>query len=576
MYFSKMINSVKQKPGLFLCVFSLCVLFFLILPLNLSVICANENQGFAFTWGEALLRWKELACGRGILFVLLYSLVLKVFGFNSYSIVAIHIIETVVLFLIGILIYLIVKQALRNDLYGGLAVLFWVIFVCTPIGMSDLIVELASHYNLNEENLCVLFSLFSLFCLLVSGLFNAEQSLMPSIKEKLFSAFAGIFAICSMMSKANGAILLIATLIWFLLNFFIRNEYFKYAIKKTQYYFFGLLGSLLFFNIVLYVLNGDLLTTWRDYFLLGNYTNEHLNSCKLLFANFFYFMTRHTNSISNFILFFFILLLLLFGLIRNFVKRNDLSNISNFWLLISLWGIGNVCAIVAPGTYQPYYYHLIWSVAAILLSFGLYELFLKFSGKKIFLALIILFVIVFFFCRIGVTVPSHYKLTKALNALSVFKQPQSFQDPVLPYVAKTSVRPRIFQLADLVNRLLPDKDSTFYIVDFSQKGFIAFTPLSYIYAKRYPPTSVDAGLLGVPTILKSKLKILQRDLSRRKPEIIILSKTISLQPWQVQDLTPFVQWLTGVIKEEYRYETYVNLLMKNDQQETFFILRKIK
>lgn len=571
-----MINLAKQKPGLFLCVFSLCLLFFLTLPLNLSIICANENQGFAFTWGEVFLRWKELACGRGILFVSLYSLVLKIFGFNSYSIVAIHIIGTVVLFLIGILIYLIVKQVLRSDLYGGLSVLFWVIFICTPIGMSDLVVELASHYNLNEENFCVLFSLLSLFCFSASGLFNAKQSIVLSTKEKSLSVFAGIFAVCSMMSKANGSILLIATLIWLLLNLFLRNKYFGQMIEKIKYYLFGLLGSLIFFNIVLYALNGDLSTTWRDYFLLGNYTNEHLNSSKVLFANFFHFMTRHTMSVSNFVLFFFVILLLLLGLIRNSMKRNDLSNTSNFWLLISLWGIGNVCAIVAPGTYQPYYYHLIWPVAAILLSIGLYELFLKFAEKKIFSAFIVLFVIVFFFCRISITVPSHFKLTKALNALSIFKQPQSFQDPVLPYEVKTSIRPRIFQLADLVNRLLPDKDSTFYIVDFSQKGFIAFTPLSYIYAKRYSPTSVDAGLLGVPTILKSKLKILQRDLSHRKPEIIILSKTISLQPWQVQDLTPFVKWLTDVLKEEYHYETYVNLLMKNDQQETFFIFRKIK
>ncbi len=372
------------------------------------------------------------------------------------------------------------------------------------------------------------------------------------------------------MVKTNGAILLIATVLWFFCLSAFQKTDFKVLSTRILYYFSGVVISLLIFYAILYSYNHDLISLWRDYYFAGSYTQEHLKSIKTLLKSFFMFMTRYTNSVSNFILFFITIILFICGVVKSLFKNQ--SKVISFWLLMSLWGFGNICVIIIPGEYQPYYYYLIWPSIAIVFVLGLYEL----SNRKIILAFASLFISIFFLCRIYISIPSHYYLIRALTALSIFNQPQSFQDPVLHYKANLSFRPRIFQLADAVNSLLPDKSSTFYILDFSNKGLIAFTPLSYIYAKRYAPTTVDAGLLGVPNIIETKLKDLKRDLARRKPDIFIVSKSISLQPWQVRYLPSFLEWVNNLIKEEYRLETFFNLVMPDNQSETFLIYRKIK
>ena len=151
-------DNSKNHVGLLLCVSSLFIYFLLQLPLILSVECANENQGFAFTFGQGLLLWHKLPPGRGLLFVLPYAIILKIFGYNTWAILAVHFLETIVLISIGILIYLIVNRTLKNSFYSALAVLLWVIMVSSPIGGSDLKIEIRSHYNLQDECLSVLFS----------------------------------------------------------------------------------------------------------------------------------------------------------------------------------------------------------------------------------------------------------------------------------------------------------------------------------------------------------------------------------------------------------------------------------
>ena len=562
---------VRQKSGLFICILSLFIFFLLRLPLNLSVACANENQGLGFIWGQNLLLWHDLVYGRGLLYVLLYAAVLKIFGFNTLAIVGIHILETIISISIGILLYLIVQKILKNDFWAGICVLVWITLICTPIGKSSLIVEIASHYNLDEEYLCVLFSLCSILCFSLGNFFDSNQNSNFNIKEKIFSILSGVFAVCSLMSKASGAILCIAVFVWFLQACLFQRENFRFLKLRFLYYFLGMLLSLLLFNFVLYVLYGDLLLCWKNYFFVGSYSHDYLNSCSAFFQAIYRFMTRCTDSVSNFILFFTAFVLFVYGLLKGcFGKKNDSTG---FWSLISIWGIGNACAIIVPGDYQPYYYHLIWTSISVIFVLGMHELFLflKTADKKRISIFVSVLVSIFFIYRIAVSIPAHCDFIRALNALSVFNQPQSLQDPVLPYKTTLNFRPLKFRIADEINILLPDKKSTFYILDFSGKRLVS--SLSYIYAKRCSPTSIDVGLLAVQTIIETKLKILKRDLSVRKPDVLIVPESISLQPWQAAYLPPFLDWADNLIKNNYRLENSFNLLNPN---ETFFIYRKVK
>ena len=183
----------------------------------------------------------------------------------------------------------------------------------------------------------------------------------------------------------------------------------------------------------------------------------------------------------------------------------------------------------------------------------------------------------FFVHRIYISAQGHYRLSKALNILNVYKQPQSFQDPVLPYRAGSNFRTINYQVADLINIFLPNKNSTFYALDLSGKRFSAFNALSYIYAKRGSPTTIDAGLLRVPTIIESKIKILKRDLLSRTPDVFIISKNISLEPWQTKYFQLFLEWVNSdFIKTNYQLKSSFHLYTRNNQTETFFVYRKIK
>ena len=449
---------LKKINGLFLCIGSLLVLFILKLPLNLSVVCANENQGFAFVFGQGLLLWNELACGRGILYVLLYSTILKIFGFNTWAIIAIHIVETIALLLIGLLIYLIVNKVLKNNLFAGVSVMLWVILISSPIGNSGLDIEILSHYYLSEEVLIVLFSLFSIWFLLLSNFLGYKHDC--TFKEKMFSFFAGIFAACALMPKANGSSLLISSIIWIVLLFLFRKNSFKLDGTKILLYLFGVVISLCVLDLILYKLQGDLLLSWRDYFFVGSYNRNYLMSPVEFLKSLVNFMTRYTSSLNNLILFIITYLFFIFGFVMNLCMKNDKSKFSEFWLLISVLSIVDLCIIIAPGVYQPYYYQLIWPLVAIILSFGLK--YLLETNKNYGLLLFALLTILFSH-KIILSIPSHWNLMKQLGELSIFNQPQSFQDPVLSYDRLSLKRSGFLQLADAINNLLPDQKSTFYI-----------------------------------------------------------------------------------------------------------------
>lgn len=571
-----MIHFLKNKPGLSICITSLIFLFLLKLPLNLSVVCANENQGFAFTWGQNLLLWQQLAPGRGPLFVFLYAIVLKLFGFNTWAIIAIHFLETIISVLIAIALYLIVSSILKSTIFGGLSVLFWVELVSTPIGASTLPIEIQSHHNLNEENLCVFFSLYSILCLALSNFFNDKKY---KTKDRIYSFLAGVLATCSFMSKSSGAILFIALFFWFSQLFFFNNEHFKHLKNRIIFCCFGILLGLILLNIIFYLFHGDLIQAWKDYFLIGMYRSTHLASFKSLFGSFLSFMTRSTYSISNFILFSIALLLFFYGLLnRAFItNKGDVNYL--FWTLISIWGLGNICVIIAPGEYQPYYYYLIWPQLAIVFSIGLQRIvpFLSSLSKKMTVCMIFL-ICLFFFHRLVISAPAHFKLVEELINVSIFNQLQSFQDPVLPYDRQGVNRPGFLQLADGVNALLPNKDGTLYIFNFDRKMTpSAFTPLTYIYAKRYPPTTVDASLLAIPNIIGSKLKVLKQELISKPPEVLIVSKNIFLEPWQAKYLPDFLEWFSIFVSNNYKFETtfsYQELINVNEITD-YFVYRKL-
>ena len=66
---------VKQKNilGIILCLASFLIYFLLKLPLDLSVVCTNENQGFAFIFGQHFLNHLIVSPGRGLFYVAFYA-----------------------------------------------------------------------------------------------------------------------------------------------------------------------------------------------------------------------------------------------------------------------------------------------------------------------------------------------------------------------------------------------------------------------------------------------------------------------------------------------------------------------
>ena len=566
--------SSKRNSGRALLLFSLFFYVLLKLPSDLAIICPGENEGLSFIYGQNFLLHKDLVIGRGLLFVLAYTFILKIFGFNTYSIIAVHFMQTIIIILSGIAIYLMVKRVVKEELYSGLAVLLWILMLMTPVGASGIITESRSHYALEPEVFCVFFSLYSILCLSLGNYFDTSHKSKPNAKEKLFLFLAGVLAVCSFMFKASGAVLLIATFFWFLFFLFFRRESFNILTENMTFYLCGALVSLIFFDFILYLLTGDLTKWWRNYFLIGSYNHDYLNSPLLFLKSVYHFMTRYTSSVNNFLLFFLGITFFLAGACRCFFSRNNMSPFLFFWGFISIWGIGNTVAVITPGSYQPYYYHLVWPCLAIVVVLGLQFLLGKINVSFI-RAVVISALLILFAFRVFTVCPAYCKNLRVLLYFNVFNQPQSFEDPVLPYNPATSKRFILLRLADMINQLLPDKDDTFYIFNFSPNGFTSFTPLSYIYAKRYPPTTIDCGLLRVPTIVKDKLIILQQNLSDRPPELLVISEDNYFIKWQMRTFKSFLNWFEKFISTNYKYET--KLTYKSPKrQETFLVYRKIK
>ena len=187
---------------------------------------------------------------------------LKLFGFGTWSIIAVHVLQKIIILLIGIMLFLFVSKLFQNISYASLCVLFWFLLQFIPVGGWGSFYEIESALALEAEFFCVLFSLLSLYFLLKAS---------SKKKTIIFSLISGLLATCSMMFKANGAVLVIAFFCWivYLLSF-DRKELNDQ--KDTFIYFFvGFLFSFLISNVVIYLHNHDLSSFWYSYFFVGSY-----------------------------------------------------------------------------------------------------------------------------------------------------------------------------------------------------------------------------------------------------------------------------------------------------------------
>lgn len=566
------VGFLKKNSGLIILVCSLIIYSLIKLPLNLSVLCNSENEGFYFVFGKSFLEWKEFTCGP--LFALLYAAVIKIFGFNTYSIIAVHIIQNIVIILIAILLYYFVNKLLNNAFYGSLTAFLWMFFVLTPCGRMTILTEVLTHFGLEAEYFCILFSLISLLLLLESNFFQPGEQIL-SVKERFLLFLSGLFLLIPGMFKPNGLGLFLAISFFFITLLIFERKYFRFIINKLFFVLFGIVFSLLLFQILPWIFNNDPLF-WKKFFMGGSYSQEHLGSINNLFISLIKFMTRDSLYISNFVLFLVTWILLIWGFIRYFLFRGQEILLSRFWLLLSLWGFANVLLIIAPGIYQPYYYHLIWPIIAIAFVLGIRDLVC--ISREIYKKKVAYFVsallVLFFVYKVTLVFPVYLDLYSRIKLVSVLKHPESFQDPVLS-TTQNPLRPNFLKFADTINNLLPDKKDTFYVFNFNKEGLTNFTSASYIYAKRFPPTYIISDHFHYPNLLSDKLEILKKIFIERPPKLFVISKDVHMKPWQVEILTPFIKWFNEFLAAKYFLKlSLVNYKTQGGNDEVFLVYER--
>lgn len=563
----------KEKLGLLFFIGALFTYILLKFPYDSTVLCSNGNEGFYFVYGHHLLNGKHLYTDiltvRGPLFIVFYSLILTIFGFNTYSIIAVHLFHTLMIVFISIAIYLITKKITSNSLYGGLAVCLWVLFQITPIGLWGQKLELEATFALEAEYFCVLLSLYSiLFMLFVFGL-NLKD------RNKIILSFcSGLLAALSIMFKANGAVVAIAMLCWITHLFFFEKKTFSTQKNNIVAFCFGLFVSLLVFILSLYMYNGELTSFWQSYFVFGNYSKEPL-SFWLLLLRIKRFMFRYVPSVSNFILFFVAFLSFFWGLVRNYLIKQKDNRVNLLPLLISVWGIGSVCAIIAAGDYGSYYYILVWPSIAIVVSLGLYDLFNNTVAlNKIAVKLIVIFLILLFaFNRLQIVLPSYFLMAGEQFGANILRQPQSFQDPVLSYDLSSGTRTPVLSIGDIINSYLPNKNDSLYIFAFAE-GHQLFAPPIYIYAKRTPVSAVTSDWLHYEKFYSTSIIILRRQLFGNLPKIIIFPEKLHLKKWQMKALIPFFNELGQVIQQNYHLKNTFDLKLGLKEKDVYQVFER--
>lgn len=544
----------KEGLGFWIYVLTLVLYFLLSLPITLSVKCGNVNEGFYFVNGELLLQGKKLYTdifiARGPIFFLFYALVIKLFGFGTGAIIAVHFAHRFTVIAIGTLIYLITKRLLLSELYAGLAVLFWILIEITPIGGWGYFAELETAFALEAEYFCILFSLVSIYLLVLA--------LEAKVYKSLFF-ISGLFAICSVMTKANGSILFIAYICWLMFLVLFKRDCIR---KEFLFLYLGLIIGIFLSLFFIYVHTSDLMRFWEIFFLLGNYNEaRYLRFTESFFSSLFTFMFRDKNSISNFLLILFAFFSFVWCLVRVFFFEQGVSGKNLVYPLIGIWGIGSAVAVIAPGGYGSYYYVIIWAPVIVSLIILFRDLF---NGlNKVFNCILKAAILLFIVYRLIVIFPVYLQLTKVNIDLNLFFQAESFQDPVRSWEAR-SIHPKrygILSLADLINKNLPDKTDRFYAFNFI-KDDSTLCPFVYIYAKRGCASSVVSDWLHVPSCLSKALPLLKKDLVNNSPKIIVIPRTLDINLEQAINLDEFFLWVRVFLKEKYHLKNTVTIYYK--------------
>ena len=551
--------AIKERIGLFLLFGSLLFIFLVKLPFNSLVICSNVNEGYYFVFGQKFLNERTLDFPGRTLFILFYALVEKISGFGTDSIIAIHWIQTVLGFLIAIVLFILVNYVFQSKLYSGLCVLFWTLMQYVPVGgwgQGTMEGELECSFALEAESFCVLFSLISIYCLLKGCLGKTKGQ-----SSFLFSLLAGLCSALSTMFKANGAVIAIAVFCLVGYLFLFKREIFYSTITSFVYFFIGLVISLIVFSLMICVFKGDLNFFWQNYFTIGSYNQNFLKSPQALLLIIWNTMTRYYLCWSNFFLFLLALISFTWCLIRIFFIRSNTMSSVLFSPLLGIWGIGNFCALIAPGEYSSYYYVLIWPSMAIAFSIVLQDLFTlnRALNNNSFKIALVVFLSLFFMNRIFIVFPAYSLMLKNLKYLDIKYQPESFQEQVKVSFTSdyNSKRPNFLKIADLINSFLPDKNDTFYIFNLGEKH-LSFTPIIYIYTKRLPSTTIVSDFLRYKKLTELYSDKLTYDLTHKSPKIIIVPDRLILNNWQVKLLNPFFQCLDVFLQKNYHFKTRID------------------
>ena len=559
----------EEKIGFYIFVFSIALFLLFTLPCNFSVYCGNANEGLHFIGAQFLLNGKKLYIdvvqSRGPLLFLLYAAVLKIFNFTTYSIIAIHLIQRIIMLLICFSIYLLTKMLTNNTLYSGLAAMIWVLLQITVIGGWGTFYELESINALEAEILCEMFSLFSIYFLI-----NAIKGRNPFLNSSL----SGAFTVFSFMSKTNGGVLIIAFFAWCLFLFFFKKKYFLEFKKQINIFMISFFVVSLFFILAIHIHTGGIDKCLEGIFFSGNYNSNYLKSYNSFFSSFLRLITRDTDSISNLFLFLFSLICFLWLLIKNLIiKEKSLTDL--FFPLVGLCGIGNIFAVMMSGAYASYYYQLIWGFMAIgfvlilrdILNFCVRPEYLKIAWVVSATVLILFFGIRFYLIFPGVV-----KYLGCQVSLNAFLQPQSFQDPVKPNHNNIWRSPQTLVYADIINNYLPNKNDTFYVLNYLHGHQVFGYPI-YIYAKRLASSPIAPDQLICYRSLGYLPKKFLKEFKEKPPKIIIIPEDIDIKAWKLNLLLPVIKEIVYFVKENYKIKDTLRFSYQS-QEYIYYIYEK--
>ena len=532
---------------------------FLHVSMDISVLTHSQNEGVYFVAGQGLINSHSMLPGRGIFFTPIYSLLIQICGFNTYALIASHLLQTFIVCFIACLIFLILQKIIPDNFFPLFGVFIWLYLVTVPFG-DYLLFEIQAHKAFEAELLCVLFSLMSIFFI----------TLAPSQFSYLFT---GIISVIPLMAKANGIFFLFSLIVWFVLCIFKSKEK-KSQVKFFSWFILGVSISLIALHVVLLIVTHDLIAYWRDNFSAGYY--KFTNDVQADFNLFSKIFRRQFSSKDIFIGTFFCTYSL-YGLRKSVQLWEGKSLFWDLWLLFGIWGLGSLVAIIIPGKYEPYYYHLAWVPLAFAISFSWYRIanWLKRTGKVSMVYILNCVIILVLLSRLIICSNTYSIILNSAYKNSIFNQPESFQNYVTKSNEPNHYRDSELTFADGINSLLPLNNDTVYVFNFPSPGFSAFTPNIYIYAKRYPPTYVLPEHLMYRHLLPRYIKKLKSDLEKNPPALFVLTNKPYFQSWQVADINPFLKWLLEFLNEKYKpVITFKSIHEEEKKVEEFLIYRR--